>query len=247
MSARFKKAIEKVKALKKDSRYLAAYIFGSVARGDTTAESDLDVKVVVEHDNCKNINHPFIDGIKLDITFMSFRQVEESLQQQAKKGDRIPMLAESIILFDKTGELTKLKKKFQKIKPKKYTKEDYQRVQFGIFHSDSKIVRALAKKDFVSAQLGLHVNLVDLLKAHYHIKGRWWVSDKRLVADLKRWDKKLGNLLAAYLKETNLNKKYKQWSTMIDYILKPLGGRQDIHENNCECVSCKRDLAKLVG
>ncbi len=239
-------AIDTVKKLKKDKRYLAGYIFGSVARGDATKESDLDVKVIVENDNCENINHPFISGIKLDITFLSFRQLEELLQKQAKKAERVPMLVESIILFDKTGELKKLKQRFQKIKPKKYSKDDYQLAQFMVYHADNKVSRALDNKDYLSAQLGMHVNLTELLKTHYHIKGKWWASDKRLMADLKSWDKNLFKILSKYLTEKDIKKKYKVWSQIIDYILKPIGGRQNIEENNCDCVSCKRDLANLL-
>ena len=37
-------------------------------------------------------------------------------------------------------------------------------------------------------------------------------------------------------------KKYKLWSLLVDYILLPLGGLQDVKENNCNCVECKKDL-----
>jgi len=53
-------------------RYLGAFIFGSVARGTATAQSDFDVKVLIDRDNsCANINHPMIGGVKLDLTFVS--------------------------------------------------------------------------------------------------------------------------------------------------------------------------------
>jgi predicted nucleotidyltransferase len=112
----YKKAINKIKALKENDRYLGAYVFGSVARGEITQESDLDVKVVVGEDNlCKNINHPFIDGIKLDISFLSLEQLKESTEQEIKKGDRIPMVAEPLVVFDKTGELKKLRSFAKKV------------------------------------------------------------------------------------------------------------------------------------
>lgn len=242
MKADFKIALKKIIELKKDARYLGAFVFGSVARGEETRESDIDLKVIMADDHCENINHPFINGKKLDVTFFSFKQLEALLEHQAKKGDRVPMLAESIILFDTTGKLKELKKKFQKVKPNKYTKKDYQLVQFLIFHADNKIKRAIEHKDYMSAQLGLHLNLMDILKTQYRIKGRWWVSDKRLLYDLKEWDKKLAKLLTRYLEQVTIEKKYTVWTEIIEHILKPLGGRQNIQENNCTCLACKEDL-----
>jgi hypothetical protein len=37
--------------------------------------------------------------------------------------------------------------------------------------------------------------------------------------------------------------KYQWWPAIIDHILEPLGGRQPIAENNCDCVVCREDLA----
>ncbi|HCN83870.1 MAG TPA: hypothetical protein DIT07_09665 [Sphingobacteriaceae bacterium] len=31
------------------------------------------------------------------------------------------------------------------------------------------------------------------------------------------------------------------------YVLKPIGGKQDIKENNYSCASCKQDIEKLLG
>lgn len=67
---RFVPAVRAVETLAAEDRYLAALVFGSVAEGTATHASDLDVRVVVDQDNpCTNINHPRIDGVKLDITF----------------------------------------------------------------------------------------------------------------------------------------------------------------------------------
>src|SRR4051812_39467367 len=67
---RFLPAISKVKDLQKHDQYRGAFIFGSVARGDTTEDSDLDVKVLIDRDAlCPNLSHPILNGIKLDLAF----------------------------------------------------------------------------------------------------------------------------------------------------------------------------------
>ncbi len=239
----YKKAINKIKALKENDRYLGAFIFGSVARGEITQESDLDVKVVVGEDNlCKNINHPIVGGIKLDITFQSMEQLKEFTQGEIKKGDWIPMVAESIVVFDKTGELKKLRKFAMKALPKKAGELDYQIIQFTIFHADNK-VRRLLKTNQAAALISMGMGMLELTKIHYFIQGRWRVSDKRLFADLEIWDAGLLELLYKFAKVKKIEEKFIVWSKMIDYILKPLLGRQPIAENNCSCDVCKDDLA----
>src|SRR4029078_715156 len=57
-------------------RYQAAYIFGLVARSEAPVAADLDVQFRVDHKNrCAAINHPVINGVKLDVTFLSFDQL----------------------------------------------------------------------------------------------------------------------------------------------------------------------------
>ncbi len=238
----YKKAINKIKALKENDRYLGAFVFGSVARGEITQESDLDVKVVVGEDNlCKNINHPFIDGIKLDISFLSLEQLKESTEQEIKKGDRIPMVAESLVVFDKTGELKKLRSFAKKVIAKKAVKGDYQNIQFVFYHADD-VVKRLIKKNQEAACLSMGMAVCELLKKHYFIHGKWRVSDKRLFADLEMWDKELLEILRKFSMAHDAREKYLVWTKIIDYILKPLGGRQPIAQNNCTCKVCKRDL-----
>jgi predicted nucleotidyltransferase len=242
---RYKNAINKIKKLAEQDRYLGAFIFGSVVRGEATDQSDLDVKVIIDKDTCENINHPFIDDIKLDITFFSFKQLEARMDHQVVKHERIPMIAESLILFDKTGKLKELKKRYKKAKPKRYKKDEYQLVKFIAHHANEKIEKSL-EKDPAMALLGMHLNLNDIIKIHYQIRGRWLVGNKRIFLDLNSWDKPFLKLLKAYILEKDNLKKFKLWSKMIDHILKPIGGRQDVRENNCNCAGCRIDLKNLI-
>jgi hypothetical protein len=224
---------------------LGAFVFGSVARGEAMDRSDLDVKVIVNTDGCQSINHPFIDGIKLDISFISFEQLVDSTARQAKKHERIPMIAEAIIIFDKTGKLKALQKQYQKIKPKKYGHGDHQNIKFMAFHANEKIEKNLTR-DPALAMLAMHLGLNDLIKMHYQIHGYWYLGAKRILADLYTWDKLFSGLLRSYVREANIQKKFQLWSKMLDYVLKPISGRQDIKDNNCSCTDCKKDLAALV-
>jgi predicted nucleotidyltransferase len=128
----------------------AAYIFGSVARGETTTASDLDIHVLVDRDSqCANTNHPLINGVKLDLTCLSFAQLAARTQYEIEQGKRVPMVAESTIVFDHTGELTDLRASAQRARPKPCTPADHQSLQFGICHANDKAERLLTTEGII--------------------------------------------------------------------------------------------------
>lgn len=241
---RFKPAIDKILNLQKHDRYVGAFIFGSVARGEATDNSDLDIKVIVDEDNsCKEINHPHINGIKLDLTFISQEQLA---QESATDKNRPAMIAESIILFDKKGHLQQLKDAVLKNTAPKFTEKDFQGQQFMVYHANNKVERNL-ETDPETALFAMHVGINDLLKIHYAIQGKWWVSSKRILKDLDTWDKPLAKSLRLFVREQNVNKKFQIWSDIVEHILKPIGGKQEIEENNCKCDICKKNLADVLA
>jgi len=242
----FRLAYSAVEKLKEKDRYLAAFIFGSVARGEAGEDSDLDVKVVVDCDSvCKAINHPVIGGVKLDISFQSFNQLKNFTQDEIKKGTRIPMLAESIIVFDKTGELTKYKEEIVVVSPKELSSEDIRWFQFMVYHSDNKAER-LVRSDPHGALLSMNVSINEILKIHYQVNRKWWVSDKRMMNDLRTWDKTMATQLEKFVSTRDAAEKFSLWTEIVEYVLRPLGGRRPISEISCDCEVCKEDLEAML-
>ncbi len=243
---RFQPAYHYIKQLEQYERYIGAFIFGSLARGEATEHSDLDVKVAVNEDNlCNNINHPIINGVKLDITFNSLQQLKTFTDNEIEKAERVPLVADSIIVFDKTGALVEMREMARQVRPKAITAADHQSIQFMFFHGNDKIERYL-KSDPTAALFVMHVGLNDFLKFHYQIQQKWRVSSKRLLVDLSTWDESLVHLIERFVSTCELATKYHLWSAIIDHILQPLGGRQPITENNCDCVICREDLSVLL-
>lgn len=244
---RFLPAYHAIQRLESHERYRAAFIFGSVARGEATEQSDFDVKGIVDEDNvCNNINHPIIHGVKLDLTFHSMAETKAQLEHEITERERIPMLAESIIVFDKTGELAALQEQAREVRPKPVPPEEYQFMHFMFYHGNNKVERNL-ETDPITALLVMHVGLNDFLHWHYRLQQRWWVSSKRLLKDLGSWDPALAHLLEQFVVTSELHKKFALWSAIIDHILEPFGGRQPIAENNCHCEVCERDLSMLFN
>lgn len=242
---RFLPAYQCIQQLEQHDRYLAAYIFGSVARDEANEQSDLDVHVMVDEDNaCSNINHPIIAGVKLDLSFRSFKQWQERTREEMMQRERVPMIAESLIVFDKTHELAHLQEQARQVMPKGVLPEEHQSLQFMFFHGNNKVQRNL-DTDPVTALLVMHVCLNDFLKYHYQIQQRWWVSSKRLLADLQQWDASLAQLLEQFVGTADVYMKFGHWSAIIEHILEPLGGRQPIAQNNCDCAACRHDLEMI--
>lgn len=242
---RFQPAIAAIQRLADHPRYEAAFIFGSVARGDSTNLSDLDVKVITGLDNsCANINHPVIGGVKLDLTFGSFAQLEAFTQNEMERGERIPMLAESMIVFDKNRQLAALRSHAQAARPKPYTATDHQLIQFLVFHMNDKAERFLDSNPDV-ALVALHMNINEILDIHYRLQEHWRLSSKRLLQDLRQWDAAMAQLLEAFVTTADARAKFAVWTGMVEHVLQPLGGRQPIDQNNCGCDVCRDDLAHL--
>lgn len=247
VSPRFLPAYRALARLAQEPRYLGAFIFGSVAHGDTTGESDCDVIVVVDADNpCENINHPMIGGVKLDITFPSLAQFMVLTQRQMEERKRPAWIAHALIVFDKTGDLTRLRADAEAVTPKPLSDADRQYIQFMVYHADDKVSRHM-ERDPAAALLVMHTSVLDLIHFHYQIQGHWHLSSKRILADLRTWDAPFAALVERFVTLSDAHEKQQAWAAIIDYILIPLGGRQPISENNCDCPVCCDDLAALLA
>ena len=243
---RFAPAIAALRSLAWQERYRGVLLFGSVAAGTATAASDLDVLVLVAAgEDCANISHPAIGGVKLDLSFNSLAQLRDLLDTQLRDGDRRPMLAGGLILFDRDGDLAALRARADAARPRPVPPEQHPHIQFIFFHLHDKIARFLTS-DPASALLSLHLELGEALDWHYRLRGAWRVSSKWLLADLRRWDAPLAALVARCVTTDDLAAKYAAWNAIVEHILAPLGGRGTITENTCPCPACVADLARLT-
>lgn len=242
---RFRPAFDAVRGLGRDERYVAALVFGSVARGEANELSDFDAKIVVAGDPlCDQINHPFVGGVKLDISFNSIEQLRRATAKEIERGERPPIVGESIMVFDKTGALSALRDEARRVLPQPFDPGQRQFMLFMLYHMHDKATRHL-HSDPASALLSMHCNFDELLHYHYKLQGRWWLSSKRLLPDLRIWDPALAQLVQAFVALGAAEQKYAAWSAIVEYVARPLGGMQPISENNCACAVCAGDLGAL--
>lgn len=120
---RFQPALDAVRALAQHERYLAAYVFGSVAKDNP----------------CPNLGHPDLWGYKVDLSFRSLEQVRELAEQQGAEGQRPPWPGPALIVFDKTGELHALQQEFSGWTRATASESQRHFVEFIVYHSDDKV------------------------------------------------------------------------------------------------------------
>jgi hypothetical protein len=246
VASRFRPAWDAVAALASDDRYLGALVFGSVAEGTASDDSDLDVRVVVDGESsCASISHPRIGGVKLDVTFATLGVVAGQSEREIARAERRPMIAGAQIVFDKTGELAALVDCANAVQAPAYDPAEAPLDRFMLHHANDKVERAL-EADPESALYSMHATIGDVLAIHYRVHGRFRVSSKKLLADLARWDAPLASLVRRFVAAPELDAKFDRWTQILDHVSEPLGGRPPIEENLCDCAACRADLAALL-
>lgn len=242
---RFRPAARALAELARDARYRAAFVFGSLARGEAGDASDLDANVVTADPvACRSINHPRIGGVKLDLSFKSLAQLRAQTDEEIRRNERVPMVAESVVLFDKDGHLTALREEARQVERKPVDPGEHDVLQFLIHHADDKARRP---GDPVAALLAIGEGLTDLLGIHYRLHRRWWVSNKRRLDDLRTWDPAMAHLVAALVATAELGPKLALWDRIVARVLEPLGGRKPVEATSCACATCRADLSALLG
>lgn len=245
---RFRPAWAAVAALEADERYLAALVFGSVAEGRATDASDLDVRVVIAgEDSCREISHPRIGGVKLDVTFQSLAQVQEQMEAEVRLGERRPMIAGGRIVFDRTGGLTALLARADSIiAPPPSSPASARMDAFMLYHASDKASRAL-EEDPTCALYSMHATIGEVLAIHYRAQGRFKVSSKRMLADLDSWDAEAAGLVRAFVTTCDPGPKHEAFSRVVDHVSRPFGGMVPIEELSCGCESCLAGVADLLA
>lgn len=109
----WKKVLEKFISDYREKDYvIGAILCGSYATGNNTCRSDIDVHIITKDINYKQRGNIIIDGIMIEY-FMnplsqSYKYLESDFKQRRRLADA-NMYGNGIILFDKTGEIQRLK------------------------------------------------------------------------------------------------------------------------------------------
>ncbi len=248
LPTRLRPVYQAIQRLEGYDRYLAAFIFGPVARGVAIEQSNTDVFVIVNENRANHhLNHPMIDGILLNLTFLTVEQFEERTRKEIDQDQRMrPVtIAESIIIFDKTKKLHHMREETQQLQPRTISERQQQALQSLLFQCHEKAEHSL-EEDSSTALLVMHMDLISVLLTHYKQQQKWWVDPQQVLADLSTWDLKLAQLVRNFLAAGEAHAKFRVWSEIIDHVLPPLGGHHPLPAQNCPCNRCREDVALLL-
>ena len=247
---KYQRVAQTVAQLARYERYEGAFVFGSYTAGKIHAASDLDIVVIVagEVSNCPHINHPVIDGIRLDISFSTLTDYSRQAETMLRQGQRKPWMQDAVILFDKQNRLHEMQERVRhETQPISRAGKEADAIQFEMYYSYTKPERHL-KTAPETADLIMHMELRDVLRLHYNLHGHWWVSDKHMLTDLREWDTVMCDLLQRFIQTHDTVEKYALWQSMIEHALQPIGGIDFHRQENgyhCDCSNCRIDLARL--
>lgn len=96
---------------------IGAVLCGSYATGNYTKRSDIDIHIITKNISYKQRGNVIIDGIMLEYFMNPLSEIYKYLENDFKVRRRLAdanMYANGIILFDKTGEIQKLKEESSK-------------------------------------------------------------------------------------------------------------------------------------
>ena len=107
--------------------------------------------------------------------------------------------------------------------PPQATPDDDQLLRFLVKHADDKVRRAL-DNDPAAALFAMHLGLAELLDIDRRLHGRWEVSSKRLLADLRLTDPQVAGLIEDFVGIGALDKKFAAWEALVAHIARPATG-----------------------
>ena len=152
--------------------YLGVLQFGSRARGAGDAGSDYDLVVVTT----RKVGVERLHARKIDLNFLALSDLHAILfrlrQRQQLPWDT--MLADVVVLDDKTGKLNHLAAKItQSIREQPMYSDEADGLRYILAHFINKAARANAVRP-LEANLRIYSSIAAIITVHYIISGRPW-------------------------------------------------------------------------
>jgi hypothetical protein len=196
-----------IEELQTDSNVLGIILFGSWARGNNRADSDVDLLVIVK------------DGFKRIVEFregQAFEMVHTTEQGaieywQSNPNDAVELWKVAKILFDRDGTVARLQQAGKEIKEKgkqALTTDQYEHFKFDV-HDQLKAITELTGSDPTSAKMLLSIKVIQLMELFFDIRQLWTPPPKQRLAVIKAMNQTLYDLIERYYGEQSLPEQIK--------------------------------------
>lgn len=230
-----------VKNLKNNDNIDSVFLTGSYATGQKTAHSDIDL-IVVFNDNSKNIKalYTWIDDVFADVFFfdtLDIKRIEDAREFFANDMDAIfiSWLGKSTILFDKTGQVTNLKSKFESkqdlvIIPQDEKKQRWQKINYN-FIANQRYFESGISLYLEALEIRLLYSVAELINGYFEFRDIPWRGEKQAIQYFKDNDEVFYKKFLEYSNTGDINKRFKLYAELVSITTTeafPIWAKEDI-------------------
>lgn len=199
--------IDFIDELKLDPNIVGIILFGSWARGNNRADSDVDL-MIIQKEGFRRAVEKRDDQI-FEIIYLT----EDSALDYWKShlNDAASLWEVAKILFDREGNLENLRNKVNVILSKgKPQIDSFQKEQFR-FDAEDQIayVEFIKESDLTTANLILNSKVIDLTAKYFDLRGLFTPAPKQRLQKIKELDLMLFTHIKQFYAENNIEQKIK--------------------------------------
>ncbi|HJR82180.1 MAG TPA: nucleotidyltransferase domain-containing protein [Anaerolineales bacterium] len=188
--------------LQTDPNVLGIILFGSWARGNNRADSDVDLLVIVREGFRRIVEYR--DGQAFEITYTTEQGV--AAYWNSNPNDAIELWNVAKILFDRDGTVKRLRQAGNEIRAKgkpSLRVDQYEHFKFDV-HDQLKAIKEFAKSDPTTARMLLSAKVLQLTELFFDIRQLWIPPPKQRLAVINNMNHDLHDLFARYYYEHSL-------------------------------------------
>lgn len=177
-------------------------LFGSWARGNNRATSDVDLLVIVEQGFKRTVE--YWDAQVFEVTYTTEQGARD--YWQANPDDAVELWSVAQVLFDRNGTIARLQQFAQQIKEhgkSPLTPDVYAHFKFDAY-DQVKAIASLAASDPVTARMLLFAELFHLTELFFDIRQWWTPPPKQRLALIKDRNKALYTFISRLYNEHTL-------------------------------------------
>ncbi len=215
-----------VASLIKDVTVDAVSLIGSGAEHHKNLDKvvDVDLLILLNTPNHESREVKFIEGKEYDFTYLSTNILREALDNHSHIW--LNLLSHAKHIYKRTDDIEALLKAANRIYMDGPEPISQERVDYIRLTLTKKLEDLSYRKDKpVVFQYLAGICLKYLTEAYFRLQNTWVPRDKSMMAVVFSRDMLLFELIKASFKAQNSEEHYKIMSDIVDYVLKPYGGK----------------------
>ena len=207
---------EFIDELKKNKKIQGILIFGSYARGDQRETSDIDILVLVDKGAWRDVETR--DGQVFEMVYASLEDAKSFYS--SNQNDAVQQWTDGDIIFDRGGDMKKLKAFVEKIRKKGKPKMNKKQINHFRYDREDKIraIEHLKDKDFATANLQLDRLGQETLEIYFDLNQLWTPAPKQRLGWLRENDKKTAIMFDKFFQAQDFETQLKLIKRIVKFV-----------------------------